>query len=273
MTDAAAPILTLDRVTFGFPRRPDFLKPVTLSIARGDLWAVIGPNGAGKSTLLRLMGGLARPTGGIVRVESEDIWNLPARLRARRIALLPQHLPRDLGLTAREIVLMGRFPHRRFGLFDRPADHAVVGDVMNLTQTTAFADRSIDTLSGGEAQRVHVAAALAQQPDLLLLDEPAAALDLNHQLQLLDILRELTHRRGLAVVVVTHDLNFAWRAASHVLLLHEGRPVASGAPADVMRPETLEQVYDVRLGRAAAHRAHGDWLVVTGPRQPDGAPT
>lgn len=272
MTDAAVPILTLDRVTFGFPRRPDFLKPVTLSVARGDLWAVIGPNGAGKSTLLRLIGGLARPTGGIVRVESEAIGGLPARLRARRIALLPQHLPRDLGLTAREVVLMGRFPHRSFGLFDRPADHAVVEDVMTLTQTHAFADRSIDTLSGGEAQRVHVAAALAQQPDLLLLDEPAAALDLNHQLQLLDILRELTLRRGLAIVVVTHDLNFAWRAATHVLLLHDGRSVASGAPVDVMRPEILEPVYDVRLNRAAAPRAEGDWLVVTGPRQPDGAP-
>lgn len=273
MTDAAAPILTLDRVTFGFPRRPDFLKPVTLSVARGDLWAVIGPNGAGKSTLLRLMGGLARPTGGIVRVESEDLCNLPARQRARRIALLPQHLPRDLGLTAREIVLMGRFPHRSFGLFDRPADHAVVEDVMTLTHTHVFADRSIDTLSGGEAQRVHVAAALAQQPDLLLLDEPAAALDLNHQLQLLEILRELTLRRRLAVVVVTHDLNFAWRAASRVLLLHEGRPVACGAPREVLRPETLETVYDVRLDRAAAPRAEGEWLVVAGPRQPDGGPT
>lgn len=272
MTDAAAPILTLDRVTFGFPRRPDFLKPVTLSVARGDLWAVIGPNGAGKSTLLRLMGGLIRPTGGIVRVESEDLCSMPARGRARRIALLPQHLPRDLGLTAREVVLMGRFPHRAFGLFDRPADHAVVRDVMDLTQTLAFADRPIDTLSGGEAQRVHVAAALAQQPHLLLLDEPAAALDLNHQLQLLDILHELTRQRRLAVVVVTHDLNFAWRAASHVLLLHDGRPVACGAPADVMRPDTLESVYDVRLDRAAAPHAEGDWLVVAGPRQADGEP-
>lgn len=273
MTDTAAPILSLDRVTFGFPRRPDFLKPITLSIARGDLWAVIGPNGAGKSTLLRLMGGLARPTGGVVRVDSDDLWSLSARQRARRIALLPQHLPRDLGLTAREVVLMGRFPHRSFGLFEEPADHAIAEDVMSMTHTHAFADRLIDSLSGGEAQRVHIAAALAQQPDLLLLDEPAAALDLNHQLQLLDILHELTRRRGIAVVVVTHDLNFAWRTASHVLLLHDGRPVASGAPADVMRPETLEQVYDVRLNRAATPRAEGDWFVVTGPRQPDGAPS
>jgi ABC-type cobalamin/Fe3+-siderophores transport system ATPase subunit len=279
---AAEPILSLDAVTYGFDRRPDFLQPVSLTIGRGQLWTLIGPNGAGKTTLLRLMAGLIAPRTGRVLLDGRDMTALPLRRRAVQIAYLPQHLPRDLGLAVRDVVLLGRFPHRRFGLFDGPADFATARDAMIMTQTAAFADRPIDTLSGGEASRVHLAAAIAQQPDVLLLDEPAAALDLAHQLLLLDILRDLTGRRRLAVVLVSHDLNFAWRAGSHVLLLANGRPVASGPPAEVMRPDILEPVYDVRLDRAVAPGAPGDWLVVAGPRpaptspaapSPHGGPT
>lgn len=245
-TTPPPPILTADAVTYGFPQRPSFLKPVTLSISAGQCWGIIGPNGAGKSTLLRLLAGLMAPAAGTIRLDGRPLGDVPPRERARRIAFMPQGPPRELACPVRDVVLMGRYPHRRFGLFEDSADYGIAEDVMRTTGTVQFADRILSTLSGGEAQRVHLAAALAQRPAALLLDEPTAALDLFHQLGIFSLLRELVDG-GLAVVVVTHDLNLAGRFCTHVLLLDDGRPVASGPPGDVIRPDRLEPVYRVRL--------------------------
>lgn len=242
-----APLLSAEAVAFGYPQRPAFLQDVSLDIAGGQCWGVVGPNGAGKSTLLRLLAGLRRPDAGRILLDGRPLSELPPRERARQIAFLPQHLPTDSPVTARETVLMGRFPHRRLGLFDAAADFEIADRALRTTETAAFAHRPMSTLSGGEAQRVHLAAALAQQPRLLLLDEPTAALDLYHQLSLFSVLRDLAERDGLAVVVVTHDLNLAGRFCSHLLLLDEGRSVAAGPPSDVLRPDILEPVYDVEL--------------------------
>ena len=255
-------MLTLDEVRFGFPTRPDFLGPVTLSIHRGERWALVGPNGAGKSTLLRLMAGLHAPHSGGIRFRGETITELPVRHRAQRLSFVPQHPPVDLDVRVRDIVLMGRFPHRSLGLFESREDHGIAERAMEVTETLAFAERPLATLSGGEAQRVHIAAAIAQAPELMLLDEPTASLDLQHQLTIFRILRDRAVCDGLTVVVVTHDVNLAARFCSHVILLDQGRVVAAGPPPKVITPAVLAPVYGVKL-TALTVNGDGDaqWIV------------
>jgi iron complex transport system ATP-binding protein len=248
-------------VTFGVPQRPGFLQPIDLEIGEGQCWGIIGPNGAGKSTLLRLMAGLLKPASGTMRLEGFPFHDVPLRQRARRVAFLPQNLPGDLPSTAREIVLMGRFPHRRFGLFENADDMRIADNALAAMGVTEFADRPLATLSGGEAQRVHIAAVIAQEPAALLLDEPTASLDLFHQLSIFTILGNLAARSGVAVVVVTHDINLAARFCSHILLLHDGRPVAKGGPRDVLKPEALQAAYDVELASIASDQTPGPWIV------------
>jgi len=245
------PMLSLDDVRFGFAARPDFLGPITLSIERGECWAIVGPNGAGKSTLLRLMVGLYRPHGGVIRLSGRSLTDMSGRDRAKRLAFLPQQPPSDLDLAVQDVVLMGRFPHRSLGLFESVEDYRIADRAMKITETLGFTDRPMATLSGGEAQRVHVAAALAQEPELVLLDEPTASLDIQHQLAIFEILRNRADCDRLAVVVVTHDVNLAARFCSHVLLLHEGRTVATGPPGKVLTPEVLGPVYGVELATLA----------------------
>jgi ABC-type cobalamin/Fe3+-siderophores transport system ATPase subunit len=273
LIDRAAPILSASGVTFGFPERPGFLKPIDLEIGAGECWGVIGPNGAGKSTLLRLLAGLLRAASGTIRLDGSVLQDVALRQRARRIAFLPQHVPGDLSSTAREIVLMGRFPHRRFGLFESSGDRKIADRALEAMGVSAFADRPLSTLSGGEAQRVHVAAAIAQEPAVLLLDEPTASLDLYHQLSIFTTLGDLAERGGIAVLVVTHDINLAARFCSRVLLLHDGRPVATGLPAEVLRPEVLQSVYEVELAAVPSSQTPFPWIVPLRTRpHPEGPP-
>lgn len=247
MTGERTPILNADDLRFGYATRPDFLGPISLTIFPGEFWAIVGPNGAGKSTLLRLLAGLARPNSGRVRFGGAVLDTMSGRQRAQRIAFVPQHPPTDLDLSVHDVVLMGRFPHRSMGLFESAGDYRLAGRAMEITHTDAFANRAIKTLSGGEAQRVHIAAALAQEPEVLLLDEPTASLDIHHEQAIFRILRDRASSDGLAVVVVTHDVNLAATFCSRVLLLHEGNAVASGEPAEIVTPEILGPVYGVEL--------------------------
>lgn len=239
--------LRVEGVQYGFPTRPDFLGPISLSVAPGQCWAIVGPNGAGKSTLLRLLAGLYRPHRGSVRLGGRELTDMPARRRAYHIAFLPQHPPTELNLSVRSIILMGRFPHRSFGLFESAEDYRIVDRAMSTTETLGFSDRPIRTLSGGEAQRVHLAAAIAQEPQILMLDEPTASLDLQHQLAIFAILRRRATENGLSVIVVTHDVNLAAQSCTHVLLLDDGRSVAAGPPEEVLTPEVLGPVYGVEM--------------------------
>ncbi len=240
-------LLTLRDVRFGFPARPDFLGPISLAVAGGECWAIVGPNGAGKSTLLRLMAGLHTPHAGEVEINGEPLRRVSSRRRAQRLSFLPQRTAVDVDFCVRDVVLLGRYPHRSLGLFDSAEDYRVAERAMALTETLAYADRPIATLSGGEAQRVHLAAAIAQEPLILLLDEPTASLDLQHQLAIFRILHERAHRDRLAVVVVTHDVNLAAQFCTHVLLLHDGRAVASGTSVAVLTPSVLQSIYGVKL--------------------------
>jgi len=258
------PALALRDVRFGFAQRPDFLGPVSMAVRGGACWAVVGPNGAGKSTLLRLMAGLYEPHGGNILLGERPLSTVPARDRARKVALVPQRVSSDLDLTARELVLMGRYPYRSLGLFESGADHRIVERAMIVTETSEFADRKMATLSGGEAQRVHIAAAVAQEPSVLLLDEPTASLDMKHQIGIFEMLHDRAREDGLAVVVVTHDVNLAGRYSSDVLVLCGGRVAASGKPDAVLTPDILASVFEVVMVAVGDVATTTRWLAPIG---------
>jgi len=241
------PILQASKLSYAHPNAPPLLVNLDLEISPGQLLAIVGPNGSGKSTLLRLLVGVLAPQGGAVALQGRPLSAWTSTERARRVALLPQHPQAPPDLTVAEIVRLGRHPHLGLRLFESPHDIAVVEDVLRRTETLAYASRRMGTLSGGEAQRVHLAAALAQQPAVLALDEPTSDLDLSHQLRVLRMLRSLTRDEGLAVVLITHDLNLAARFADRIGVLHGGRIALAGTPEQVLRDSSLEDVYQVQF--------------------------
>lgn len=263
MSDASPTMLAADCVSYAFDGQREFLVDVSLTARTGECWGIVGPNGAGKSTLLRLLGGLGQPARGSVRLNSTSLSELGALERAKRIAYMPQRVPAAPGLTAGEVVLLGRYPHRGLGLFESARDVSIARDAMVLTETIQFVDRSIGSLSGGEAQRVHLAAAMAQEPQVLLLDEPTTALDWRHQLTIFEILRRLADERRVAVVVVTHDLNLAGRYCDSILLMNQGRSVCSGAADEVLRPDVLSTVFEVSVTAIAIEGRRVAMLVPT----------
>lgn len=258
--------LSINDVRFGYPNQPSFLGPISFSIEPGQCWGILGPNGAGKSTLLRLMVGLLEPKSGNITYENTELRSMSASLLAKCIAFMPQNIHIDVDLNARSIVLMGRHPHRTMGLFESNEDYRIADHTMRITETSGFADRALSTLSGGESQRVHLAAALSQEPKLLLLDEPTASLDVQHQLAIFRILRNRTLHDKLAVVVVTHDFNLAARYCSHVLLLNQGQQIATGSPSQVLTPDILTKVYGVDMVSCTTGDSSDQiWLVPIDP--------
>ncbi len=237
--------LELDAVGFAYAGGRDVLTGISLSIPRGALWTLVGPNGSGKSTLLRIMAGLIRPTRGRVLLNGRPLESLGARQRARQVAFLPQVVAPAFGFAARQIVAMGRYPHTRGLGLETRRDWMLVDEAMAWTETMALARRPLSTLSGGERQRVLISAALVQANELLLLDEPTTALDLHHQIGIHRLLTRLCRDRGWTVVTVTHDLNLAGHFSDHVIMLKEGRDVASGSPTDVLTAARVQEVYGV----------------------------
>lgn len=239
-------MLDLQNLSAGYGKA-DVLHDVSLTLAPGHIAAVIGPNGCGKSTLLRCAAGLLTPSSGSVRIDGHDIFALSARDRARRIALLPQRFEGGVELQAHDMVMLGRTPF--LGPYGAPSkkDESIVAEALDAVEASEFAARPMNELSGGEAQRVMLARALAQQAPVLLLDEPTSNLDLRFQLEVLSLVKKLAHDRGLCAVLVLHHLNLAAQIADTMLLLNEGRPVATGTPAEVMTESNLTAVFRVPL--------------------------
>ena len=226
------------------------LDSVDLHADQGQLVGLIGPNGAGKSTLLRTISGILNYREGTVRLDGDDLKSLSSRDIAAGLALIPQIAPYTHGFTSMELVLMGRYPHLGRFQIEGKEDDRIARDAMRLTRTEQFADRTLDTLSGGERQRVFVSRALAQQPRVLLLDEPTSNLDVLHQLKVLDLVRQLIDD-GLTAVAAIHDLNMAARYCDRLVLLKNGRVLAEGSPEEVLVPETIRSAFGVR---AAVYR-------------------
>jgi iron complex transport system ATP-binding protein len=230
------------------------LHGVNVSIARGSLTGLLGPNGCGKTTLLKLVSGVLRPRTGSLFFNDEPLTRIPRRELARHVAVVPQETHPAFDYSAIEMVLMGRHPHLgAFGL-EGPDDLAIARDAMAATSTEHLAHRAYMTLSGGEKQRVVIAAALAQQPDVLLLDEPTASLDLGYQLEVAALLGRLNRERGVTMVVATHDLNLAASLCDHVVMMRAGRVLAHGPTREVLTGPMIQQLYDVE----ADVRFHAD---------------
>jgi iron complex transport system ATP-binding protein len=218
------------------------LNDVTFAVSSGEFVAVAGPNGSGKTTLLRALLGLAPLNAGEVRLDGSPLAAWSRRALAEAIGALPQREEPAFPLTVGEAVLMGRWSRLGPIAATGPDDRTAVAEALARCDLAGFAHRGIDTLSGGEWQRVRLARALAASPRLLLLDEPTAALDIGHEMELFELLRGLVHD-GLGVLVITHDLNLAARYADRMVLLHRGRAVASGTPAEVLRQELVSDVF------------------------------
>ncbi|MGQ0811056.1 MAG: ABC transporter ATP-binding protein [Nitrospiraceae bacterium] len=222
------------------------LDAVNLTVPVGELAGVIGPNGAGKTTLLSIMGGLLEPSAGRVLLNQVPLTSLGRRQIAQHIAFVPQSAPAgDFRFSARDMVLMGRYSHRERFAGETADDRAIATVAMRHAKVTSFADRSVTDLSGGERQRVAIARALAQQPRLLLLDEPTTSLDLSHQLHVLQLVRQLVTKHHLTAVTAIHDLALASRFCDRIILLDQGRVVADGSPSAVLTPERLAAVFRV----------------------------
>jgi iron complex transport system ATP-binding protein len=246
---SAGPLVALDGVGFAYPTsragraRPFKLAGLSFEIAQGEILGVIGPNSAGKTTLIRLLTRVLEPAAGAITLEGRALRGWRAAELARRIAVVPQGVPPQFPFTVEELVLMGRYPHAPARYFEDPADRAAAQAAMAATGILELASSGLEELSGGERQRAVVARALAQEPRLLILDEPTAHLDLRHQAESVALLRRLNRERGVTVLLVSHDLNLAAEVCDRLLLLADGRQLATGPPEAVLTESRLAEAF------------------------------
>jgi iron complex transport system ATP-binding protein len=242
-------LVEFDAVSFAYPqperrREGGFsLTGVSFAIAEGEVFGVIGPNSAGKTTLLRLLTRVVAAGAGEVRLDGRAIRSLEHAELARQIAVVPQDAPRPFPFSVEQLVLMGRYPHAPGRFFESERDRSLATAAMEATGVLPLAALPLEQLSGGERQRAMLARALAQQPRLLVLDEPTSHLDLRYQAETAALLQQLNAERGMTVLLVSHDLNLAAEVCDRLLLLGGGRVARVGRPADVLQREVLESVF------------------------------
>ena len=238
-------MLEAEKLVFSAAGRT-IIEDLSLQVPAGDVLAIIGPNGAGKSTLLKMLTGQLTPSSGAVRLQGEAVNSLAPSAMAKVLAYVPQGPQAPPDILVRELVSYGRHPHRAWYMGSRAEDEEAVERALERTGLLDLAKRPVGLLSGGERQRAWLALALAQQPQVLLLDEPTTFLDVCHQFELLDLLRRLNEEDNLTVVLVLHEINHALRYAKRVAVIKDGRLAALGYPWDVVTPELLRQVFRVQ---------------------------
>lgn len=223
------------------------LSDVSLDFPAGEVVGLVGHNGSGKSSLLKILARQTAPTGGSVTYGGRDLKTYESRVFARSVAYLPQDLGMGADMTIRELVGCGRYPwHGALGRFS-DLDREKVDAAITATHIEAFSDRVVATLSGGERQRAWIAMLVAQDPQCMLLDEPTAALDIAHQVEVLSLVRKLAHEAGISVIIVLHDINMAARFCDRIHALKGGRVVATGKPAEILVPSTLRAIYGIDM--------------------------
>jgi iron complex transport system ATP-binding protein len=236
-------------LSFSFAHRhapgPRVIDAVSLEVERGTVVGLLGPNGSGKTTLLRILAGVLPPQSGRVLIDGHPIEQLTRRDLARRIAVVPQETHSTFDFSVMDMVLMGRYPHLRPFELEGAADQDIARDALAATGTSALETRRFGTLSGGEKQRVVIAGALAQASEMLLLDEPTAALDLGYQFEITTLLRRLNAKRGTTMIVSTHDLNLVAALCERIVLLRQGRVIAQGTTEETLTAENIRVLYDV----------------------------
>jgi iron complex transport system ATP-binding protein len=239
-------IIRLESAVFRYREREIF-SGLNLSLEEGEILGLIGPNSSGKTTLLKLMDGLLRPQGGKVLLEGKDLNRISRSQIARTIGVVPQSMEVPFSFTVGEIVLMGRAAHlSRFG-WEKKKDLNLAREAIALTGVAGLEDRPFWELSAGEQQRILIARALAQEPKVILLDEPTSHLDINHQIEINELIRRLNQEKSLTVLHISHDLNLAAEYCHRIVLLHQGSVFSVGKPSDVITEENIRQVYDATV--------------------------
>lgn len=223
------------------------LSDVSFGVERGDFFVIIGPNGAGKTSLIKIIAGLLSPTSGEASVFGRPVPEYSRRELSRIVALVPQAMPSDFPFSVAETVLMGRTPYISLTGIETKKDHEIAEEAMMFTEVTQLANRRLDRLSGGELQRVVIARAICQQPDIILLDEPTASLDPAHQLKIMDLMERLRAERGTTVIMISHDLNLAAMYGDRLLLIKDGKIERTGPPEDVITEAQLAKSYGCGL--------------------------
>lgn len=236
--------LEIVELQFGYEQNL-ILKGVNFSLQEAKLTVILGPNGSGKTTLVKLMSKMMAPDAGHIYLNLSDLSKMPQKELSRSMAVVPQNTAVEFDFTVREIVAMGRYPHLKRFEQESPTDWHIVDEAMAATDVLQFKDRPINALSGGEIQRVIIARALAQKPKILVLDEPISHLDIQHQIELLKLVKHLAQQQNITVVMILHDLNFAMAFADHVIVMHDGKIAAEGSPEEVLSPDLIKTVYGV----------------------------
>jgi iron complex transport system ATP-binding protein len=234
--------LRLDNVSLGYDKQT-VIHNVSFEAKPGEMLGIIGPNGSGKSTLIKGITRLIQPSRGKIFLDGSNISGINRRKLAQLVAVVPQNPTLPEPFTALEVVLMGRTPHLGLLRYEGKNDLAIVKCAMEATHTLAFAERRVGELSGGERQRLTIARALAQEPKIILMDEPTANLDINYQIETLDLARQLCRKQKLIVVVTLHDLNLASQYCDRLVLLSDGRVYCQGIPKTVINARTIKEVY------------------------------
>jgi iron complex transport system ATP-binding protein len=239
-------LLEIRNLCSGYKRK-NILKGIDFLVRKGEFWGLIGPNGSGKTTLLKSITKILPAQKGNVFYNKEDIMKIPAKKLAQNIAVVPQVSVFHFSFTVEDFVLLGRIPYLPRFYLEGKNDYLIAEEAMRLTETVSFRQRRINELSEGEKQRVVIARSLAQKPTLLLLDEPAAHLDIRHQLDVFNLLEKLNREKGITIILVSHDLNLASHYASQLILLNEGRIFAQGSPKQIINEENIWKVYGVKV--------------------------
>ncbi|MEO1287631.1 MAG: ABC transporter ATP-binding protein [Chloroflexota bacterium] len=259
-------MINIDTLSLSYDGKTIIITELDLSIKEGTVTALVGANGCGKSTLLRGISRLLKPMKGSVHLDGQSVHSMKAKELAKQMGILPQSPTAPEGLTVRELVAQGRYPHQSWFQQWSKEDEDIVQDALRITNLSMFADRPVDTLSGGQRQRAWIAMALAQQTDVLLLDEPTTYLDLAYQMDVLDLLDDLNDK-GRTIIMVLHDLNHAARYADQIVALRGGQIVVQGTPSDVMTSDNIYQVFGLQSQVITDPITHTPMCVPIGRRE------
>ena len=237
-------MLRIEDLSLSYGDKP-VVQNLNLRVKKGQVVSIIGPNASGKSTILKSIAGIIKPVSGKIFIEEKDISKMDSKKLAQKVSILLQQNKNPDDMSIEELVYFGRYPHKKWFEGFEASDKKIIEEVMKLTNTFALRDKTLETLSGGERQRAWIAMALAQEPDILLFDEPTTYLDLAHQIEFLELVSRLNKETGVTVVLVLHDLNQAARYGNYLFAMKEGKIFAQGSPEEVLNPQNILNIYNI----------------------------